>query len=174
VAEPGWHPDPYGSGGLRYWSGTAWTEHVAAWVPQRPAPVSFRQAVRLGFRRFATLEGRASPAEYWWWYLFYVICFLPWIVIAMVGFLLSLRADGSFGPTVWVALGAYVVMILVSLALLVPTVCVGVRRLHDTDRSGWWELLQLVPFGNLVLLVFHVLPGMPGPNQYGPVPGHAA
>ena len=79
--------------------------------------------------------------------------------------------DGSFGPTVWVAVGAYVVMILVSLALLVPTVCVGVRRLHDTDKSGWWLLIALIPLvGIIVLIVFWATEGKRETNQWGPSP----
>ncbi len=57
------------------------------------------------------------------------------------------------------------------LALIVPLIAVTVRRLHDTDRSGWWYLLMLVPFVGLVVLVFMLLPGTPGHNRFGsPVP----
>ncbi len=60
---------------------------------------------------------------------------------------------------------------LYSLAILVPGIAVGIRRLHDTDRSGWWFLIVFVPFiGGLVLLVFMLLGGTQGDNQFGPDP----
>ena len=61
-----------------------------------------------------------------------------------------------------------VLFLVAYLVLFVVTLSLSVRRLHDTDRSGWWYLLSLVPFGSLVLLYFFVLPPTPGPNQYGP------
>ena len=60
---------------------------------------------------------------------------------------------------------------IVGLALVIPSIAVVVRRLHDTGRSGWWYLIALVPFiGGLVLLVFCVQPSAPGPNRWGPNP----
>jgi uncharacterized membrane protein YhaH (DUF805 family) len=61
--------------------------------------------------------------------------------------------------------------VVIGLALLIPSIAVGVRRLHDTNRSGWWLLIAFVPvLGELVLLVFLVLPGPVGPNTYGEDP----
>jgi uncharacterized membrane protein YhaH (DUF805 family) len=69
------------------------------------------------------------------------------------------------------ALGTSLVTLLVALALFLPGLAVGVRRLHDTDRSGWWLLIAPVPFvGAIGLLVFEVLDGTPGPNRFGPCP----
>jgi uncharacterized membrane protein YhaH (DUF805 family) len=60
---------------------------------------------------------------------------------------------------------------LFGLAVLIPSIAVGARRLHDTDRSGWWLLIALIPFiGAIVLLVFFVLPGTQGTNRFGPDP----
>ena len=60
---------------------------------------------------------------------------------------------------------------LFSLAVLIPSIAVSVRRLHDIDRTGWWVLIGLVPLvGQIVLLVFHVLDSTPGPNRFGPNP----
>jgi uncharacterized membrane protein YhaH (DUF805 family) len=53
---------------------------------------------------------------------------------------------------------------------MVPYVAVAVRRLHDTDRSGWWLLLVFVPLGNIVLLIWFCLPSTWGPNRFGPMP----
>jgi uncharacterized membrane protein YhaH (DUF805 family) len=64
------------------------------------------------------------------------------------------------------------VVVAYLILLGIPGLAVSIRRLHDTDRSGWWWWLSLVPFGSVVVLVFHALPGTAGPNQFGPVPGH--
>ena len=69
--------------------------------------------------------------------------------------------------------GGTVLMIygLVLLALLIPSVAVAIRRLHDTNRRGWWILIGLIPLiGQLVLFVFYLLDGTPGPNRFGPDP----
>ncbi len=58
-----------------------------------------------------------------------------------------------------------------SLAVIIPTLALSVRRLHDTDRSGWWILIGLVPLiGSIVLLVFYVMDSTPGQNRFGPNP----
>jgi uncharacterized membrane protein YhaH (DUF805 family) len=59
---------------------------------------------------------------------------------------------------------------LVTLALFIPTLAVSVRRLHDSDKSGFWLLLGFIPFGGFVVFIFDLLDGTPGPNRYGPDP----
>ena len=61
-----------------------------------------------------------------------------------------------------------VVSLIVILGLVLPTLAVSIRRLHDSDRSGWWYLLNFVPFGGLVLLLFYLESGNPYGNSYGP------
>ena len=62
-------------------------------------------------------------------------------------------------------------MLIVTLAMLLPTLAVGVRRLHDTDRSGWWLLIAFIPLvGIIVLIIFFVHKGTTGPNRFGPDP----
>ena len=69
------------------------------------------------------------------------------------------------------AMGLWAVYGLIMLGLLIPSLAVSIRRLHDTNRSGWWILIGLIPFlGALVLIVFYLLDGTPGPNKYGPDP----
>lgn len=68
-------------------------------------------------------------------------------------------------------IGLGLVALIYSLALLVPSLSVGARRLHDTGRSGWWQLLMLIPLiGAIILIVFLVLDSTPGDNKYGPNP----
>lgn len=105
------------------------------------------------FRRYADFSGRSSRPEYWWFCLF-------WIAVGAVQQIAE-RATG--GGDVLVAASG-----LIGLLLLIPSLAVGVRRLHDTDRSGWWLLLMLVPLvGPLVLLAFYALRGTPGRNRFG-------
>jgi uncharacterized membrane protein YhaH (DUF805 family) len=110
-------------------------------------------------KKYATFEGRARRSEYWYYMLFY---FLAFVVFAIV--------DGLTG-TLDEEAGIGLLSGLFVLATLIPTIAVLVRRLHDTDRSGWWALLNLVPLvGGLVLLVFTVLDSQPGENRFGPNP----
>jgi uncharacterized membrane protein YhaH (DUF805 family) len=117
--------------------------------------VSLPEAIRRGFTKYVTVEGRATRAEYWWWYLFVVI------VDVVAGFMDGLASTNFSG-------GYGVFQLLALLALLVPTIAVGVRRLHDTDKSGWFLLLGLIPcVGPITLIVFFVLPSNVGPNRFG-------
>ncbi|CRX68466.1 MULTISPECIES: DUF805 domain-containing protein [Stenotrophomonas maltophilia group] len=112
--------------------------------------------------RYAQFTGRAGRSEFWWFQLFIMIISIPL-------YLLSFYAgySGSQGLAL-VVTGLGVVMWL---AFVLPSIAATIRRLHDTDRSGWWLLLGFVPFVSLVLLVFLLLPGTPGGNRFGaPVP----
>lgn len=81
--------------------------------------------------------------------------------------------DGLIG-TYHRSTGAGLLSTIFSLAILIPSIAVSVRRLHDIDRTGWWVLISLVPLiGWIVLLVFHVQDSTPGPNRYGPNPKSA-
>ena len=113
-------------------------------------------------KEYATFKGRARRKEYWFYYLFYLLFF---VVAFVVDF-----AVGTWDDAAQIGLFSTVY----PLALLIPTIAVTVRRLHDTGRSGWWFLLVLVPIvGHLVLLVFMVLDSQPGDNAYGANPKDA-
>ena len=119
--------------------------------------MGFSEAVRSAFSKYATFEGRASRSEYWWFYLFFVILF---IVLDVFDGILFHKAMGQVG-----ILGG-----LFSLAVLLPSLGVAVRRLHDVERSGWWLLLALTGIGALVLLYWYVTRGTLGPNAFGADP----
>jgi len=117
--------------------------------------MSFPAAVKAGFRNYFRFSGRASRPEFWWWLLFAVLAAL--IVVAMDGPVF----EESMPLTLFVWL-----------ALVLPSISVAIRRLHDTGRSGWWMLLSFIPaIGSLVLLVLCLGEGAPGENEYGPPPG---
>mgnify|MGYP003460229328 CR=1 FL=1 len=110
-------------------------------------------------KKYAVFGGRARRSEYWYFVLFNLIIS---IVLAIVDGML-----GSFSTERGVGLleGIY------SLAVLIPGIAVSVRRLHDTNRSGWWLLIVFVPLiGVIVLFVYMVQDSQPGENQYGPNP----
>ena len=103
------------------------------------------------FKQYADFMGRARRKEYW----MFTICNL--IIGYGLGTLLGFLGLGWLG-------------IIYSGAVFIPSIAVGVRRLHDTGRSGWWYLLCLIPIANLVLIYFFICDSQPGANQYGENP----
>lgn len=122
------------------------------------APVSFGEAIRQAFRNGFVYRSRASRSAYWWFALF------QGIVFTLVG-IASIPLAGNRGASLAIAF-------IISFPLLyleVATLALWVRRLHDTSRSGWWMLIIFLPYvGGIVLLIFTVLKGTPGPNRYQP------
>lgn len=109
--------------------------------------------------KYFCFTGRARRKEYWMFVLFNVIA--AFVVGFVGGFLAGLTGIGALA-----LLGA-----LYNLAAIIPGLAVGIRRLHDIGRSGWWCLIALVPFvGVIILLVFMILDSQPGENEYGPNP----
>lgn len=110
-------------------------------------------------KKYAVFSGRARRKEYWMFFLFNLIIT---VVLALI--------DGLTG-TLSSQSGLGLLSGLYSLAVLIPSIAVTVRRLHDTGRSGWWILIGLIPIiGTIVLLIFMVLDSQPSENQYGPNP----
>ena len=118
--------------------------------------VGFGEAIRLAWQNKFVYEGRASRSAYWWYALAIGLVGLAFEII--VGILAA--ATHSGGLVVLLAALFWLATLIVSLPL-------AVRRMHDIDRSGWWLLLSLVPFGGLVVLVFSVLEGTRGLNRFG-------
>ena len=115
--------------------------------------MGFGQAIAACLSKYADFQGRAARPEYWWFALFN----------ALVSIVASI-VDKD-------VIGVPVVQAIVALALIVPTVAVAVRRLHDTNRSGWWLLIAVIPLiGGVALLVWFCLRGTEGDNRFGPAP----
>jgi uncharacterized membrane protein YhaH (DUF805 family) len=117
-------------------------------------------------RQYADFGGRARRTEFW---MFVLVNLVISIVLGII--------DSAIGTANFYASGGMasyspgVLGTIYGLAVLIPSIAVTVRRLHDTDRSGWWFLIQLIPFvGSIVLLVFVCLDGTPGPNRFGADP----
>ena len=114
-------------------------------------------------KKYAVFSGRARRKEFW---MFVLVNFVITLVLGFIDNVAGLAgSSGSYG----VLSGLY------ALAVLLPTLGVSIRRLHDTNRSGWWLLIALIPLiGLIVLIIFYVKEGDPGQNQYGPNPKEAA
>lgn len=115
-------------------------------------------------KKYADFTGRARRKEYWLFYLFYFIVYAVLMVLSGAA-----GAAGGNGGAMGAGLGGIVLMIF-ALGMLVPSLAVSFRRIHDTNRSAWWLLLGLIPLVNLVLLFFFVQDGTPGQNRFGPDP----
>jgi len=119
------------------------------------------------YRRYFEFGGRSRRKEYWMFALLFLIVY----VIAM---LLSVAVGGSMDGSGGGGIMAGLVGLLLGVFLIgsfIPSLAVAIRRLHDTDRSGWWLLIGLVPIvGAFILLYFYVIEGTRGPNRFGPDP----
>lgn len=110
-------------------------------------------------KKYAVFGGRSRRKEYWFFALFSVIIS---VVLSII--------DSAIG-TLDSSTGLGLLSGIFSLAILIPSIAVSVRRLHDIDRTGWWFLISFVPLvGTIVLLVFAARDSTPGSNRYGPNP----
>ena len=115
--------------------------------------------------RYAKFNGRATRSEYWFYMLFY------FILAVLVGMIDTLLINPMLGATSQQAGEGGFLQIILALVLLVPSIAIGVRRLHDIGKSGWWLLIGLVPIiGALVLIYFYVTDSQAGSNQFGKNP----
>lgn len=167
-APAGWYPDPEGSSAQRYFDGDQWTEHYhnadAPGAPTEPggppvyasastaklSPIEYWKKAML--QNYANFKGRARRSEYWWTYLINVVGLLAIVVIG------SLINDSLGG----------ILYILGALAIIIPTLAVTVRRLHDTGKSAWFLLIGLIPLiGGLIMIFFMATDGDRAANEYG-------
>ncbi|EOD79973.1 Inner membrane protein YhaH [Grimontia indica] len=109
-------------------------------------------------KQYANFKGRARRKEYW---MFLAFNMLFTFALAFVD-----QALGTFNPDIGIGTAGTVYAI----AVFIPTLAVTVRRLHDTDRVGWWALIGILPFGVIALLVLNAFDGTKGSNRFGPDP----
>lgn len=114
-------------------------------------------------------NGRASPAEYWWFVLFRVLLVG---VPAFIGMVVSIAADPYGGAPVNFGGALLVLAGLIYLVTILPNFCALIRRLHDVGLTGWLVLLNIIPYvGAFALFIMSVLPSQGAKNAHGPVPG---
>lgn len=116
------------------------------------------------YRRYADFNGRSQRKEYWMFLLLFLIVYAVGLTIMLAG-----GFGGSEpGPLFW--LGGALLAIFV-IGSFIPSLAVQVRRFHDQDKSGWFVLLNFIPYiGGIIVLVFMCLEGTRGPNRFGPDP----
>ncbi|HEX4092060.1 MAG TPA: DUF805 domain-containing protein [Trebonia sp.] len=163
--QPGGQESPYGAypqgygnqqaGGGYQQPGSGYGGGYGAGYP-RPtaylagAPVGFADAVRGAFAHPLTLRGRASRSAFWWFQLLAVIAYA----------VVSIISDRS-------TVAGIILDIIVGVPMIITNIALAVRRLHDSDHTGWWWWIGFVPLvGWIISIVFYVLPSTPGPNRY--------
>lgn len=115
----------------------------ADWRNQGRKKLNFVESIKTCFSKYADFNGRASRPEFWWWALFTLL------VSMALGFV-SQMVSGLF-----------------SLAVLLPSIAVGARRLHDTDRTGWLQLVWLIPVIGWILMIYWCVQDAKEPNRFG-------
>ena len=125
--------------------------------------MTFMESVRTCLKEnYCNFEGRAPRSEYWWFALF----------AALLGVATSIL-DGFLGTYTVTSSGKMIgfINLIFLLAILLPSIAVAVRRLHDTDRSGWFYLLIFIPLiGSIILIIFFIQQGTNGRNRFGDDP----
>jgi uncharacterized membrane protein YhaH (DUF805 family) len=120
------------------------------------------------FRHYADFSGRSPRAEFWWFTLLILIGYCAVVVALLAVFGIGADLENDTSP---IALAFIVLLVIMGLALFLPSLSVQVRRLHDQDMSGWWILLFFIPYlGALIALVFMLIPGTKGTNRFGEDP----
>ena len=131
----------------------------------------FKEAVASGWANKTEFSGRSRRSAFWFWYLFQGLVITAFVLLAMGVFAgaAALRSSNETLGTIVMVIGIIlaIAMGIMSIILFIGTVAVAIRRLHDRGQSGLFLLLYCVPIGNVVVLVFLLLPGLPTDNQYG-------
>jgi len=116
--------------------------------------MNIQTAVKTCFSKYATFSGRASRSEYWFFYLFTIIAsIVTWVIDTM---LLGYSAEDT---------GA--ISLIFQIIIILPSIAVGARRLHDIGKSGWWQLLILTLIGIILLIVWFATIGSSKKNKFG-------
>jgi uncharacterized membrane protein YhaH (DUF805 family) len=118
--------------------------------------MDFWQAIVSGFKNYVGFRGRACRSEYWYWVLAMII---GGIITAIIDYA-ALGSDVEYGP----------VNSIFSVATFLPSLAVGIRRLHDIDRTGWWVLIAFTIIGIFLLIYWACVRGTAGPNRFGADP----
>lgn len=115
---------------------------------------------------YANFTGRARRSEFWYFSLFKLI--IPIIILIPCVILTIIFSDNVYAPAFMVSF--LVFFIIFEILLIIPTLAVSARRLHDIGYSGWMQLISLIPGGGIVLLIFFLMDTQPMTNQWGPNP----
>jgi len=137
--------------------------------------MGFGSAVRSCFGKYASWQGRAPRSEFWWFQLFVVVVsFVLSALDAALGLVVDLGSETvetTSGPITFFNGDLGALSTIWAIVIFLPSLAVLVRRLHDTDRTGWWYWILLVfCIGPIVIIVFMLLPSTRGDNRFGSDP----
>ena len=116
--------------------------------------MDFQTSIQTCFKKYAEFSGRASKSEFWWFVLFGLI---GGIVTAIIDMMILGYSSESYGPT----------NIIFNVIVLLPSLSVGARRLHDINKSGWWQLIYLTFIGIILLIIWWATDGERKNNRFG-------
>ena len=144
--------------------------------------IGFGEAIKTCFKKYCTFSGRARRSEFWYFNLFLGIIMT---IMSMIIFIFALiiifensnlrkdkyqkREDNEFTIAIEIII-LFIIALIIEFILLIPLIAAGVRRLHDTGRSGLFYLLNFIPLGNIILLIFFLEDSQQNENEYGPSP----
>lgn len=121
-------------------------------------------------KKYAVFSGRATRTEFWLFSLLFYILVTVATYITVIQVSTLILSTNASSPISVILSVIFLLLMLVLLGLIIPLIAVGVRRLHDIDKSGWWLLISFVPFGHFVLLAFFCMDGTEGKNRFGSDP----
>lgn len=121
--------------------------------------------LKLFFRNYTKFSGRANRSEYWfaalWLFIINALGSLPFLIIG------ALMSDDGSGTLIGLSF-YYIFAVIWAIICILPSIAISIRRMHDTNRSGAWILINLVPFiGSIIFFIITILPSTDGPNNYG-------
>ena len=117
--------------------------------------MNFQTSIKTCFNKYADFSGRALRSEFWWFVLFSLLGGIVSVIIDVMILGYSIESNGPIN-------------LIFTVALILPGIAVTARRLHDVNRSGWWQLIELTIVGILLILVWNVTEGEKKKNKYGP------
>ena len=127
---------------------------------------TFVKSARICFKKYGTFIGRASRSEFWYFILFN-LCVI--FFISILAIVTSLITEGNFKP--WHLAQYFPLMIIAEVVLLIPTIAATARRLHDINKSGWWQLISYIPYvgfvGVILIIVWCCKDGDKKKNKFG-------
>jgi uncharacterized membrane protein YhaH (DUF805 family) len=113
--------------------------------------MNFQDAIKSGFKNYVTFSGRALRSEFWYWMLF---CLILGIVTSILDG--AVFPDSDLSP----------ISTIFSVGTFLPSIAVAARRLHDIDRTGWWQLIGFTIIGIIVLIYWYCQPSQPAENRF--------
>ncbi len=117
--------------------------------------MNFQSSIKTCFNKFAVFSGRASRSEFWFFVLF---GFLGGIIAIIIDVMILGYPYEENGP----------INLIFSVAIIIPSIAVAARRLHDINKSGWWQLLWITIIGGILLIIWHATEGENKKNKFGP------